>query len=152
MSWAIAVVRTNHEYALAASLDEQTYNPRTTRKIKGFRRYVAAWGGYLLIQDPGEIDDPRLYGFLMIDDERASLTDEMVDGFRLMERLGAFQTHAESERLLGIGEAVKVASGLLRGLGGYVQDVWGGKAAVGGGDFPKPVRVPIALLKPEKPV
>lgn len=156
MTWYIARVRSNAEGALARDLDEETYFPRCTRKVRirgrKSKRVVAAWPGYLLIRNPGVIDDPRLYRFLMIDDERASLTDEQVDGFRLMERLGAFQTHAESERLLGIGEAVKVATGLLKGFGGYVHAVWGDRATLSGGDFRAPVTVPIALLSPEKSV
>jgi transcription antitermination factor NusG len=152
MAWHIAHVRTGDELSLGRDLDHETYIPQCERKIrirgKRSRRRVAAWPGYLLIRDPAHIEDSRFYRFLMEGEERASLTDDAVDGFRLMERLGAFQTHAESEVLLGIGESVKVAQGLLKGLSGKVQEVWGGKAQIGGGDFQKPVRVPLALLKP----
>lgn len=162
MSWCVAMCRSPEELSLAKQLrqDGQTvYTPTTERKIrrngKCTKRTVAAWPGYLLIHEPLEIDDPRFYRFLMIDYVRATLSDEMIEGIRLMERLGAFQTHAESERQLGIGEAVRVSTGLLQGFRGHVDKPLRGKddsVRIAGGDFPKPVWVPSALILPDSSV
>lgn len=161
-NWHVAMVRSPEELSLAKRLreDGQTvYTPVTERKIrrngKCTKRMVAAWPGYLLIRDPLEIDDTRFYRFLMIDYVRATLSDEMIEGIRLMERLGAFQTHAESERQLGIGEAVKVSAGLLQGFRGHVDQPLRGKddsVRIAGGDFARPVWVPSALILPDSSV
>lgn len=161
--WHVAMVRSPEELSLAKRLreDGQTvYTPVTERKIrrngKCTKRTVAAWPSYLFIRDPLPIDDSRFFYFLIKPDyERETLSDEMIEGFRLMERLGAFQTHAESERQLGIGEAVKVSAGLLQGFRGHVDQPLRGKddsVRIAGGDFARPVWVPSALILPDSSV
>ncbi len=160
MTWAIAMVRSPEELSLASQLrrDGQTvYLPVTERKIsvrgRMTKRFVAAWPGYLFIRDPLPIDDSRLYGFLIKADwERETLSDDAIEGFRLMERLGVFQTHAESERQLGIGEAVRVSSRLLGDKRGTIEAPLRGKdgyVLIGGGDFPNSVWIASALIKPD---
>lgn len=158
--WHIAVVRSPEEESLAERLREdgmEVYYPRCKRKVsvrgKMTRRFVAAWPSYLFIRDPMPIDDSRVYGFLIkADYERETLPDEVIEGFRLMERLGVFQTHAESERQLGIGEAVRVSSRLLGDKRGTIEAPLRGKdgyVLIGGGDFPNPVWIASALIKPD---
>lgn len=160
--WYIGYVRSSEELSLRDDLrrdGQEVYTPTTERQIRRngrkAMRTVAAFTGYLFIYDPGRIEDRRFYGFLMIDGERASMTDEQMDGIRLLERLGAFQTHAESEKALGIGEAVKVSTGLLQGLRGTIDEPLRGKdrsVRVSGGDFAKPMWLPSVLLLPESTV
>lgn len=156
------MVRSPDELSLASQLrrDGQTvYTPVTERKVsvrgRMTKRFVAAWPGYLLIRNPLPIDDSRFYRYLQTDYERDTMTDDEVDVIRLMERLGTFQTHSESERPLGIGETVKVARGLLQGLRGTIDQPLRGKddsVRVSGGDFVRPVWIPSALIRPDIPV
>lgn len=154
MSWAIAMIRAGEELAFAGYLrgaGMMSYLPTYQRKIrirgKQTKRTVAAWPGYIMIREPEPIDDARFFYYLQIDDEMARFTDDQVDAYRLMERLGVFRVRDES---LGIGESVKVASGLLRGLRGHVdQSLRGKDVRVYGGDFLKPMWVPAALLSPD---
>ena len=158
--WCIAMCATGQEFPFRDDLRRQgvtAWFPVTKRKIRvrgrSSRRIVAAWPGYVLIECPlPSIRDSRFRFYLPGGDRIEYLKDEIVATFRLMESLGAYQTHAESERPLGIGESVKVASGLLQGLRGQVKAVCRGRVEIEGGDFPKSVKVPIALISPTNAV
>lgn len=163
MTWCVAMVRSPDELSLAKRLrqDGQTvYTPTTERQIRknGGRatRTVAAWSGYLLIRNPLPIEDSRFYGFIRHPDfERKTLTDKEVEKYRLDERLGAFQRPlkgGEVLSLLGIGEEVNVPVWPWNGRRGYVKSIVRGMVELAGLEFEKPVRIPLALIRPDIPV
>ena len=159
MTWLVAMIRSGEELAFAGWLrgrGETVYLPTCKRKIrvrgKASKRTVAAWPGYALVRDPKPIQDRRFYRWCRTGDQVDTMSDAEVETIRFMERSKVFQTHMESEQPLSIGESVKVARGLLRGMAGHLLELPNGQALVGGGSFPKPVLMPLALLIPESGV